>query len=355
MRSESDDGTVILALHRANGRRTLVEHMLQPHVGWLQPLPIDDRRHANAGLRGARRLRGRDVDRDQELPVPDAALGTDVCAVARREQRLRRSRSTPARQAVRISGKQRAPKAALVETGGPPGHQRRELPGDASDVSGQSRPVVDDRLQIVRRAMAGSAGVMALGEHGARQRRFAGALGGQQDPREPRMERQAPHGGAHRGDARAAHRAQAAQQLERGVERVAGRRLEPREVVRIATPRQHGEDHGREIDAMNLCLGAGPQAVRRVPQPPDRPGGNAAGAPGALIGRVLRDALDLEAVDRPGRIVARYLVQPGVHDGTSRPARSARSRRYWWPGSRGGVPPPSAPRPVRRPTVRRAA
>ena len=157
--------------------------------------------------------------------------------------------------------------------------------------------------------------------------------------------------GAHRGDARAAHRTQAAQQLERGVERVAGRRFEPREVVRIATPRQHVEDHGREIDAMNLRLGAGPKRSAASHSRQTAPAADAAGAPGPLIRGVLRDALELEAVDLrgPGRSAPPCAARCPRR--RARPAPSGRSRRCWWPGSRGGVPRPSALRPVRRPAA----
>jgi hypothetical protein len=61
---------------------------------------------------------------------------------------------------------------------------------------------------------------------------------------------------------------------------------------------------------MDLRLAAGPQTIARIPQAPHQPRRLAPGAPGSLIGGVLRDALELQAVDPARGVVARDFVQP---------------------------------------------
>ena len=85
-------------------------------------------------------------------------------------------------------------------------------------------------------------------------------------------------------------------------------------VARIAAPGHDVEHDGREIDACDLRLSMRPQPIARVPQPHRDARRRPSRASRALIGRVGRDALLLEAVHQPIRVVPRDLVQPGVDD-----------------------------------------
>ena len=66
---------------------------------------------------------------------------------------------------------------------------------------------------------------------------------------------------------------------------------------------------------MNLRLSSRPEPIARIPQTAYDARGLAAGAACALIRAVLRDSLELEAVDRSLGIVARHLVESCVDDG----------------------------------------
>ena len=103
------------------------------------------------------------------------------------------------------------------------------------------------------------------------------------------------------------------EQRQRSVDRAGGRRLEPLERARIAAPRDDVEGRAGEIDSTNIGLAVRAQPIARVPQPQNDARRDAPRAPGALIGRVPRDALGLEAVDSSLGIVARHFVEARIH------------------------------------------
>ena len=74
-------------------------------------------------------------------------------------------------------------------------------------------------------------------------------------------------------------------------ERFSRGRLEPLERPRVAAPRDDVERRARQIDAVNLRLAVGAQAVARIPQPAHDARREAPRAAGALIGGVRGDAL----------------------------------------------------------------
>ena len=151
------------------------------------------------------------------------------------------------------------------------------------------------------------------------------------------MERQALHRGPV-GDPRTARRRPAAQQLERGVERVARRRFEPREAVADRRPtRARRARRPRDRCGGSPASRVRPQPVRARPQPPDRAWPNTSRAAGPLIRRVLRDALDLEAVDRRAPDRSAPPCAARCRRRRARPARSATSRRCWSRGSPAGA------------------
>ena len=88
----------------------------------------------------------------------------------------------------------------------------------------------------------------------------------------------------------------------------ARRRLEPLEPRGSPPHASTSSERPGEVHALDLRLAAGAQAVALVPEPqhaarprPPRP-------PRALLGRVRRDALQLEPVEPPRRVVAQHLV-----------------------------------------------
>src|SRR5437867_6062367 len=129
------------------------------------------------------------------------------------------------------------------------------------------------------------------------------------------MKRKPPHLFSDRRQFSVAHGVKALEKRQRGGNGLVSRTLEPLERARISAPRNHVEDGAGEIDAMNLWLSSRPEPIARIPQAADDARRLAAGAARALIRGVLRDPLELEAVDRSLGIVARDLVESCVDDG----------------------------------------
>ena len=71
-------------------------------------------------------------------------------------------------------------------------------------------------------------------------------------------------------------------------------RVEPLERGRIATPGEDVEDRFRKIDALNLRLDMGAQAIGSVPEAADTSRAEAAGAPRSLFGGVGGNPLQLQ-------------------------------------------------------------
>ena len=101
------------------------------------------------------------------------------------------------------------------------------------------------------------------------------------------MQRQPRNLLADLGQLTTAHRAQSAEELDRGVKRDGGRRGEPLQVPRIAAPCHYVEYHRRQIDPVDLRLGMRPQPISLIPEPAHLTGCRAPGSTGSLIGRVL--------------------------------------------------------------------
>ena len=110
-------------------------------------------------------------------------------------------------------------------------------------------------------------------------------------------------------------RAQALEQGQRSEDAVRRRRLEPVERLRSIAGGDDAEEQAGEIEAVNLGIAGRPQAIARVPEPAGEARAEPRGAAGALIGAVLRHALQDQRVDGPLGIVSRHLVEAGVHHG----------------------------------------
>ena len=137
------------------------------------------------------------------------------------------------------------------------------------------------------------------------------------------------------------------EQRDRGLDRVVRWTVEPIERAGIPTPRHDVEERRREIDPVNLRFGVRPQAIPRVPQPPDAARRGATGPAGPLFGGILRDPLCHEAVDSARRVVSRDLVQPRVDDRR----HSGHGQRCFGDVGRHDDAPLSGGRPLNRPVL----
>jgi hypothetical protein len=140
------------------------------------------------------------------------------------------------------------------------------------------------------------------------------AAGGDHHPRQSRVEGQPLHPAPELGQDAIAERSEPFEQDDRAFDRVSRGRLEPVERPRIVSPREDVERHTRQVDPVNVCLAVGTQAVARVPQTTDDTGRSASRAAGSLVGGVLGDPLDHEAVDAAVGVVSSDFLQAGVHD-----------------------------------------
>ena len=210
---------------------------------------------------------------------------------------------------------------------------------DALDVRRNPAPVVKGGQQIRTRRRCARRQQMALREQRARLRNLAGAAGGDEHSRQPRMQRQAAHLLADRRQARGVIAGWlgldplriADANRGRAVPAASSRRRAPRRAaartIRACAGRRptRGRRGQRSIDR---CGGSpvrdGPQPIARIPQPPDDARRNASGAAGPLVGGIGGNALGLQAVDAALGVVARDLVQAGIDD--RRDARNGERR-----------------------------
>jgi hypothetical protein len=214
-----------------------------------------------------------------------------------------------ARNAQRLASRLPAPARA------PPGStcggrsRSRSTADSRSLVGGRRRPSL--RAIALRR---GGRDEVALRQQRTAERERPRAIPLDQDPREPRVQRQPVHARAEGRECRALHGPELREQVERRAHPLGPRRVEPLQRERIAAPGQDVEQRARQIHPMDVRFAMRPQPIRRVPQTDGDPGPEPRGPARALIGRVPRDALGLEAVDRAVRIVPRDLVEPRVDD-----------------------------------------
>jgi hypothetical protein len=173
------------------------------------------------------------------------------------------------------------------------------------------------------RAAAAALGAdrVALGEQRRRERRgvqVAEPVSLDDDPREPRVQRQPRHRLAGLREAPATDGAEPREQVERRREARRFRRLEPRKRRHVLlSPREQFEHRARDVHAPHL----GRQFVRErallVPRP-QAEGHSRRHAPraaGALHDRRLRDPLEDDPVHADGGVVAHHARESRVDDG----------------------------------------
>ena len=155
----------------------------------------------------------------------------------------------------------------------------------------------------------------AIGEQRGQQAGVRMPVGIDDHPREAWWQGQPRDRAASRREARRIDGAETDQQLARVVLPVHGRGVEPLEGGQVAAPRQDREQHRRQVDAGDVRLAERAQLVALVPEADGQARTEARGAPCPLVGRIGRDPLGLQRVQRTRRIVARDLLPAGVdHD-----------------------------------------
>ena len=130
------------------------------------------------------------------------------------------------------------------------------------------------------------------------------------EPGVHRQGRRAPAGGRCRAGRGRPSRARASSRARRG------RRVEPREVERVAAPGVELEREAGQLDAEDLGLGerAAGGVLDLRPQPPGDAGTEATGAPGALVGRCPRRRDGPQPGHAGAGVDGRLTGEPGVDD-----------------------------------------
>ena len=135
--------------------------------------------------------------------------------------------------------------------------------------------------------------------------RLVGAVRVDQQPRQARVQRQRVN---------ALIRAQQTKQLDRRLDPLLRRPLEPLERFWVAAPREDVEHRPGQVDAAHLGLAVRAEDVALVPQPRRAPRRGASRPPGPLLRRVEGDAFEHEVIDRRLRIEAHDFVPARVDD-----------------------------------------
>ncbi len=260
---------------------------------------------------------GPQVHGHDELVREDASLAPEPGARAGGQQESIAAGRAPVSDAVRIAREYRAPERLVGDGARPAAEDGR---GGLADVARHAFDVrrqhpVDGRQQVAVRRADRRGQEVAFGEERTGAGRLRRPARGEQQPGEPRVQRQpaklAPEG---RKPAPRVDGPKLTQQVERTIERARRRRLEPLERARIVAPDQHVQRRCGQIRSRNVRHAVWPQPIARVPQPDRAARRDTAGPASTLIGGVGRHALDLEAVDAAVRVVARDLLEPGVDD-----------------------------------------
>ena len=130
------------------------------------------------------------------------------------------------------------------------------------------------------------------------------------------------------------------QQLHTVADAARVRRIEERKALDVAElQRRHLQDHRGQVGPQDLRIGVARAATSKSVlgvEPDAHAGRGAPGAAGPLRGRGLRDRLDRQPLHLGAAAVARDARGAGVDDVADARARSATSRRRWWPARSGG-------------------
>ena len=125
---------------------------------------------ASRGFPSTARL---DVDGDDELGITNAAFPAKHGAVARREQEFRGLRIAASRHTIRVTGKDRLEKQALLNPCRPRGVFTRQVADPARDLANVRRgcvPVINRRQQIADRGVGMTRQRVPLGQQRGHQR-----------------------------------------------------------------------------------------------------------------------------------------------------------------------------------------
>ena len=204
---------VVVTRHRADDAGILVEDVIDAGVGRREPASLHRAGHPDSCLRTFAGSSRRDVERDQELAVANAALRTDNGSVARRQEHARRARFPAAAHAIGIAREERAAEHRLVHRCG-----RGSIPSHDEGLEGARRPqhmigqvalALDGAQEVARcrRTLACRRGrrslrhrwlslrdrwlsfpdrlIVAFRQEGAGDGRLACAVGSEQDRRQP--------------------------------------------------------------------------------------------------------------------------------------------------------------------------
>src|SRR5438270_873164 len=123
------------------------------------------------------------------------------------------------------------------------------------------------------------------------------------------MKRYPAHAIAKRRQLATVHEAESREQRQRSLDVVLPRPLKPLEAAWVGSPRDHFQHGRRQIDPADLRLTMRPQPIVRIPQTPHDAGAKPRRSTRTLLGRVRRDPLEIEAVDRALGVVSRDLLQ----------------------------------------------
>ena len=354
-RAAQREGVVARHARCLHPSRCGVEAMFHHYVRGGDPLGLDPAGHVDARLGHAVACGRRHIQRHQELAVAHARLAAQCGAVPRREQHCAGSAGATPAETIGVAGKERAAQCffrgffrgllggllrgdvrrvlrgvprCLPRRGwiGRAGRAREpgQLVGQTSHVWRLLREAIDVTEQV---AVGGSTGggtgpgrwpraAPALGEQRARRRHVRRARALDEHAGQAHVHGHPLQAPSQRGDDRGVvkpgHRAQAAEQRECGRHGIGRRRFEPVEGLRPRAPRQHVEHGSGQIDAVDVGLACGAQAIVRMPQAAHDARPEPGGPTGSLIRRVERDAFGHQRIEAPVGVVARDLHEAGV-------------------------------------------
>ena len=282
-----------------------------------QPFRLHLAGHADHGLRARSRRAGHHVQGHDELSRVHPALPREDRTMPGSEQEAVGPGGAPSCHPVGVAGEERPadPDIRRASRGRPehPASQRLDLARGLPHSRRCGIHAIDSAQEVGISGRRTRERVRPLGQHRARRGCPRPTPGVQEHPGQARVERKPPQAPTPRGQAAVMHGTQESQKLEGLSLSIRRRRVEPVEPGQVTAPGEDIEGRACEVDPLDVGLAVRPKSIPRVPEPECHPRAGPPRASRTLRGRVLGDALGVEAVDPLFRIESEDLVQPRVH------------------------------------------